>query len=131
MGSAVQSMCCISGKCSSQLNHWFIKVCEVCHALMYLHDQAHGPGGGGNDFYSCCRHVRGAQGPAILHGDLSAKNIMMRANRLGGRCPQVPLEGCLDFQTELLYIYLQQSESEARLRGELSGYVFIQRSACC
>jgi len=35
-------------------------LCSVCHALMYLHDQ----------------------GPAILHGDLSAKNIMMRANSL-------------------------------------------------
>ncbi|OLP97784.1 putative serine/threonine-protein kinase/receptor [Symbiodinium microadriaticum] len=33
---------------------------SVGHALMYLHDQ----------------------GPAILHGDLSAKNIMMRADRL-------------------------------------------------
>ena len=77
-------------------------VCEVGHALMYLHDQAH-RGHGPVLLLRSCARCTGASHPAWRPVSQEHHDAGRQA-RLGGRCLQVPLDGCLDFQEELLHI---------------------------
>ena len=71
-------------------------VCEVGHALMYLHDQAH-RGHGPVLLLRSCARCTGASHPAWRPVSQEHHDAGRQA-RLGGRCLQVPLDGCLDFQ---------------------------------